>query len=181
MDTKTEFNQLSEEKKDTILIEFFYYRGLIRTYLEDIKKDPKLQEKALKRLYRMIGTSAYDITTGKDFCLYRVERKDGKREKGRCFMFEHGNGRNSSAEKIVSWIIANPRHTVEEFYAELKRLFFTIYIRMFGNDHTTINMKLAKLQNRGKDFPITFEEYNSVLDEMGYNSLPEELKKYFEI
>ena len=93
------------------------------------------------------------------------------------FMIEHVIGREMASKYILdatlqSGVVLDTEKTKEL----LKRFCFTIQLEKVGNLHTQANSKLEEIQ-RGD---ATFDNYEKIITELGYQDLLEELRPRFE-
>jgi hypothetical protein len=93
-------------------------------------------------------------------------------------MPEHVVGRQYSAELIIEYInnnnitMLNGAEVIELF----KKFSPVLEIRKNGNDHTKLNYELQTIQRRGK---LSFDAYNNILEQCGYNKVNEQYRQIF--
>jgi hypothetical protein len=93
------------------------------------------------------------------------------------FMKEHVTGREQASKYILDYILQNDlTMDVEKTKEVLKKFCFTIQLEKIGNTHTKANFLLEDIQ-RGN---TTFDDYEKIITELGYQELSEELRPRFE-
>jgi hypothetical protein len=93
------------------------------------------------------------------------------------FMTEHVAGREQSSKYILDYILQNNLiMDVEKTKELLKRFCFTVKLEKAGNIHTKANFLLEEIQKGN----TTFDEYEKIITELGYQKLSEDLRPKFE-
>lgn len=93
------------------------------------------------------------------------------------FMHEHVTGREQASKYILDYILQeNLTMDIEKTKEVLKKFCFTIYLEKSKNIHTKANKKLETIQTGN----TTFEDYEKIITELGYQDLQEELRPRFE-
>ena len=93
------------------------------------------------------------------------------------FMHEHVTGREQASKYILDYILQNDlTMDIEKTKEVLQKFCFTIQLEKVDNIHTRANFLLEEIQKGN----TTFEDYERIISELGYQGLSEELRPRFE-
>jgi len=93
------------------------------------------------------------------------------------FMHEHVTGREQASKYILDYILQNDlTMDIEKTKEVLQKFCFTIQLEKVDNIHTRANFLLEEIQKGN----TTFEDYERIIKELGYQGLSEELRPRFE-